>query len=68
MGIRRVNEIHVIKHTYERCEEQPSQRMLPGLLPQVIDRLGYARRCDNDYQCNRHAVEQGNGKNQELPR
>ena len=37
------------KRTYQRCEEQPTQRMLSGPLPPVIERLGYARRGNYDY-------------------
>lgn len=37
------------KQTYECYEEQPTQRMLPGPLPQIIERLGYTRRRDEDY-------------------
>lgn len=37
------------KHTYQRCEEQPTQGMLSGPLPPVIERLGYTRGRNDNY-------------------
>lgn len=54
------------KRTYECCEEQPTQRMLPDPLPPVIEGLGDTRRCYDDYECNQSTVEQDGCEDHEL--
>jgi hypothetical protein len=55
-GEERARDVCASRQTDVGCKEQPTKGMLPDLLTQIIEGLGYTRGCDDDDGREQHAV------------